>query len=310
MAPFAEHTISLVADISYGLNRQHAVHLRKYLDDPAVVDYQERWDSMRTVLRGVAAYSLAIVTVSKSDLSEKEKVAQLANFLDQLKKPVADAPVLEYQPTRDELEHILANIREQSNLLDGLDAAQPIVEWVAWYAGVELDSLKVISNELWDHFLERIEADFAGVVEFNDMVRDAQVMTLRSAMLLSKHRGTGDPEYVAQIRETDLSLKPYLPEGNVLTLEELERAENRLTFRLAEYRETQQLLAHDLETYNNMIRELDVLVNDNSALLMKTRATIWIWSRAHARLAAGITDPAKVDIMGIAKRAMDAAMPF
>ena len=310
MAPFAENTISLVADISYGLNRQHAVHLRKYMDDPAVAAYQEGWESMRTVLRGVAAYSLAVVTVSKSNLSEQEKVEQLASFLDRLKKPVADAPVVVFQPTRDDLDRILANIRHQDNLLDGLGAAQPIVDWVAWYAGVKLDSLKVMAHDLEDCLLEQVEADFSGVVEFNDVIRDVQIMTLRSALLLSKHRGTGDPEYIAQIRETDLSLKPYLPEGNVLTPEELERAEKRLAWRLAEYRETQQLLAQDIETHNSMIRELDALVQNNSALLMKTRATIWIWSRAHARLAAGITDPAKIDIMGIAKQAMDAAVPF
>lgn len=34
------------------------------------------------------------------------------------------------------------------------------------------------------------------------------------------------------------------------------------------------------------------------------------WSRAHQRMAAGITDPAQIDIFGIAKKAAGAASPL
>ena len=90
MAPFAENTIAMVADISYGLNQEHSVYLRKYISGPPPAEYAAQWEMLRPVLRGIAAYSLALVTISKSNLTEKDKLDQLATFLDRMFRPVVE----------------------------------------------------------------------------------------------------------------------------------------------------------------------------------------------------------------------------
>jgi hypothetical protein len=50
------------------------------------------------------------------------------------------------------------------------------------------------------------------------------------------------------------------------------------------------------------------VANFNTAL-RQARVAIIAWSRAHQRLASGITDPAEIDIFGIAKKAAGDFVP-
>jgi hypothetical protein len=65
-----------------------------------------------------------------------------------------------------------------------------------------------------------------------------------------------------------------------------------------------------LELYRNKVYELDELARLASENLTKTRITVIVWSRTHRGLAQGITDPAKFDVMGIAKQALSSALPI
>ncbi len=310
LLPFAESTISLISDITYGLNQQHAVHLRSYMKDPGVLAYNAGWDSLRPVLRGVAAYSLAIVTLSKSDLAEREKVDQLATFLERLLQPVDSEPQDGDTLSRDELSRVLANIRSQTKFLDGLGSAQPIIDMVARVSGSRLDRLQETATSAQERLLQQIEADHADVVTFSGELRRAETRTFRSMLTLGEYRATTDSQLIDRLRSNDPLLAQFLPESSRLSADEIQTVENRLTYRLTTFRQIREHLAADLETYNVKVRELDELGRAASSNLMRARATIWIWSRAHARLATGVTDPARVDIMGIAKSAMDAALPF
>ena len=56
LAPFAERTVSLAADIEYSVITRGNVHyLREYKTDEMVLAHGQKWDQIRTLLRGVAA---------------------------------------------------------------------------------------------------------------------------------------------------------------------------------------------------------------------------------------------------------------
>jgi hypothetical protein len=310
MAPFAENTISLVADISYGLNQQHARHLRRYMGDEPLRAYQAQWQQMRPLLRGIAVYSLALVTISKSDLTETEKLDQLATFLDRMFRPVVDAPVQVMTMTSAELDDVLAHIRAQKKFLDGLRAAQPLVDLVAQVANDHLDRIKDLETAASTYLLEQLMLDNAEVLDFELLLKDAQNRSFRSLVLLSEYRRSPEPEFVVRLRENDPQLDELLPADDSLTVERMYEIEERITYRLGEIRLMKDQIAEDIRVFHASTSEMDDLVQGASATLIKTRATIWVWSRAHARLAAGITDPAKVDMMDIAQRALKAALPF
>lgn len=310
MAPFAEHTIQLVADISYGLNAGHAVHLRKYRNGEPVLAYQNHWERMRPVLRGIATYSLALVTISKSSMTEEDKLDQLATFLDKMFRPIVEKPIHELQMDVPELDRILADIRSQEKFLGGLRAAQPLINEVARWTGEELDATKKAEEVAEGWLMEQITLDFKDTVEFSDLLKAGQSRHMRSLVQLGHYRATEDEAAIAELREINPALHSFLPEGNKLTLEEVQVVEDRIIYALTETRQMKEQIADDMAEARAMVAELDDVVAAASNNLMRTRATIWVWSRAHARLAQGITDPAKVDMMGIAQNALKAALPF
>ena len=68
-------------------------------------------------------------------------------------------------------------------------------------------------------------------------------------------------------------------------------------------------MAHDIDTYEILTHELFDAAKAADDNLRRTRVTVFVWSSAHRRLGAGITDPAKINMMDIAKKAMNAAIP-
>ena len=69
-------------------------------------------------------------------------------------------------------------------------------------------------------------------------------------------------------------------------------------------------LAPDIELFWKQQAELEELVAAFNAALRQARVAVIAWSRAHQRLASGITDPAEIDIFGIAKKAAGNYVPI
>ena len=64
--PFAEYTITLAADIEYGLSRSKIHYLREFHNDPVLVNHGEMWNGVRMILKGVVAYSVEVTTLGSS----------------------------------------------------------------------------------------------------------------------------------------------------------------------------------------------------------------------------------------------------
>ena len=69
-------------------------------------------------------------------------------------------------------------------------------------------------------------------------------------------------------------------------------------------------VAPDLNEYRQARRELGIMDNEYRAALRQGSVAIIAWARAHDRLASGITDPAEINVLGIARKAAGGAVPF
>lgn len=58
------------------------------------------------------------------------------------------------------------------------------------------------------------------------------------------------------------------------------------------------------------IRELDDLIAIADRGIDQSKAAIVVWRRAHQTMAAGITEPAAIDLFGIAKAAVKKVAPI
>ena len=72
--------------------------------------------------------------------------------------------------------------------------------------------------------------------------------------------------------------------------------------------EVKELLGRDQERYRNQQEELDNVYSDTVIQLKKARVTIVVWARAHRNLSQGVTDPARIDLFDITKKAMQTVM--
>lgn len=310
MAPFAENTVSLVADIRQGMDAQTAVYLRDYIDGSPVEQYGEHWRAYRPMLRGIAAYSITIVTISKLRLNDSEKSHKLADVLDELLRPrihsMEDYGIL----SGAELDEMLANIRVQTKYLDALNAAQPLVDAIERFTHDYLDFMddQLASTRVWlDH---RIRDDHATSQDFYETLVESQNFAFEDLVLLRNYRQGVDPDALDKLLARDPQLRSILPKDRQPTLEDTQAVQERLIYRLRTIREMTAQVQPDLDLFRNKMLELDEVSKNASNMLVKTRVTVILWARSHRGLARGVYDPAKWDAMGIAKQALKVALPF
>jgi hypothetical protein len=305
--PFAEYTISLAADIEYGIMQQRIYYLRDFRHDPELDKHQDMWKGVRMILKGVVAYSVEVTTLGGSTLSGPGRCDKLAEFLDEMSRPVLIKYPHVFNATTADLDTLLVNIRAQDDLLAGLSEAQPWVDELARVSDIVFDRIDDSLDGVARYLVTRIDSANADIVQYNNLVRKLQNNVFRCMVILGDYR-RGNSEVLAQLFEADPQLRELAKSDKELTMAEIQAIEERLLFKAQKAREFKEQLAPDLELYRNQQQELADLYKNAKQQLRKARITVVVWSRAHRNLAQGVVDPAKVNIFDLTKKAVDTAL--
>jgi hypothetical protein len=305
--PFAEYTISLAADIEYGIGQQRIYYLRDFRRDPVFGKTEDRWKGVRMILKGVVAYSVEVTTLGSSTLSGPERCDRLAEFLDDMTRPVLTKYPYVFHPTTADLDTLLLDIREQESLLDGLSKAQPWVDELARVSDLVFDRVNDELDNLAQYLVAKIDSVNTDTVLFQNLVRNFQSQTFGALVILGEYR-RGDKSAVARLLEKDPQLAELLDSDGELSLDEIQAIEERLLLKAKMAREFKEQLAPDLELYRKQQEELDIVYTSAKQQLRKARITVIVWSRAHRNLAQGIVDPARINIFDLTKKAIDTAL--
>ncbi len=308
LSPFAEYTVSLAADIEFGMTNGSKVHyLMDYRSDPVVKAHNEKWIYVRQLVRAVVAYSVEVTTLGGSKLKESERNEEFALFLDRLVRP----SILKYPDTirftEAGLDSITADVRAQKTFFDALSSAQPVIDEIARISELIFDDLQDSLDETAEHLHTRIEEDNEDIKFVRARVKERQAEVVQSLGLLAKYRA-GDKSVLPELLESEPQLKDYLPTDREPTFEEVQQVEDRLMFLMGKAVDFKEQFAPDMAYYRNQILELDDLHKFAMMHLKKSRVTIMVWAKAHRDLARGITDPAKIDIFDITKKAVKTVM--
>jgi len=309
LAPFAENAVSIVSEVEYGLSQARAIHIREFIGGPASQSYRDQWVKMGRFLKGIVAYSVQIVTISQSDMSDNKKAGKLADYLESLASAVFEDPSLGFRISRNEFNDIISNIRKQDTYFNAMNAAQPVVDEVARMAEVVLTELKVAQDRARAEVATRIEADHAPVLKYEDELKDGVDRTLQSAVYLSRWR-KGEKSMEDSLLAGDPALKEFLKPGQRMTYEIAGKISQLLIARLEAGKLIQEHIYPELEQYQTEMMELDNLIAIADRGIKQSKAAIVVWRRAHQTMAAGITEPAAIDLFGIAQAAVKKVAPI
>jgi len=309
LGPFAEQMIAVAGDIQYGLAQEQPVYLRHYRKDPAVTEFLMRSFKVRAVVRGTISYSIETVTIGDSDLKGPQRAQAMANYLDGLLRPILMSPQPDLHLTIADLDTIITNVRAQKNLLDALGAAQPVIDEVAYSAGELFDEAKNALDDMLEYLRDKVDEEHADILLADRVLLKEQVSTVLGIGYIKAHR-EGDETAMDSLFAREPSILEVVKNPKNPSREDMSAIEQRLLFKLRSLREIRDQLTPDIELYWEKQKEIDRLSATYNAALRKATVAVLAWARAHARLAAGVIDPAEIDLLGIAKRAAGSATPI
>ncbi|MGB6032021.1 MAG: hypothetical protein WBH55_04240, partial [Bacteroidota bacterium] len=286
-----------------------AIHTREFIDGPAVREYEAQWIRVGRILRGIVAYSIHVVTVSESNLSDKERAVALADYLEAIAEPIKASQSGYFEITETELRATLDRIRKQENYFAAMNAAQPIIDEVARVARLVIEDLKVAQDEARIEVAGRIEAAHAPVLSFRESIKEAQTRTFRS-LNYAIRRNKGEEGMIDSLFAFDPQLKSYLKPGGKIDQEVVDEIEQRFIFRLKTVNLIQEQIFPELDRYEQEMRELDDLIMIADRGIKQSKGAIIVWRRSHQTMAMGITEPAAIDLFGVAQSAVRKVVPL
>jgi hypothetical protein len=311
LSPFAQHIMAMSEDAQYGLSEERAVWLRRYADDPDIADlvgkYRTSADRALRIIRGILVYSLELVTLAQLDISGEEKADALAEYLDDLISPAFDLEFVEFRMTPEEFDTVVVNISKQPTLIDGLNAAQPVVDEIARLVGDQILDVETLQFQIEQAVNARIEEYHGPQLAFMDFIKERHSLALVSLQLLVDAL-EGDREALEGLRRHDPLLLRDVPEGRTPTEAQAEVLLERLMARLDKIERIRSSVRSDLEDYERELDELHRLGIQGRSSIRKARVVALAWAQAHRKLASGIVDPAKIDMMGITRSVLKTAL--
>jgi len=307
LSPFAEQLSSLIGDIQFGFKTEQPIYIERFLDIPEVVEYREMFKQFRINASKLLAYSARVITLARSDKTGPERANALADYINEL-RPLEKTPMnVKFAMTPEKIEEILHDVRKQENLLKAINVAQPLADEVGRFMRACIDELDDVQEHVAEVLQQRIKAEHKDVLDYLITLKYRQTNTLKQLQSLHQYR-SGDANAFDKVINGDPELTAIIKKDTTVTYQDLKRIEETLTDRLALFNSQFKHLSEELEYYFKQKNELNELVESSDKTLRKAKLAILVWNRVHRMMAAGVTDPATVDVFGMMKKAVDNAL--
>jgi len=294
LGPFADQTITLMTRSHSIFRQDRAILTRSYIDkdSPEVQELNQLSEKVDRLLRAIIAYSIEIVTLAESQKQETEKAIALADYIDALRNSASEEQRAGSIISEERYQEILKTIREQEKLLEALAAAQPLINESARYGNVLLSRMDrqlmyfALSTEIV------IDDDNQFINEFKNTL-EAQKESIIKGLQLVHDYIHGDPTALDKVLADIFVVPAYLVPDGKMTVMDVRAIRNHLVEELKSVQEISATIEPDYTLYRDTHDELDRLVELIDKEIGHTRIAILVWSRAHLKMASGITDPAE-----------------
>jgi len=311
MGPFAENTTAMLAEAQAVLQPLPWRHLRRYQaqarNDKAM---QAEVDAVRGIFRGIGIYSLQVVSLNASRLSEGERARLLASYFDDVLQPILDAGMEgELGLTRGMVDTTLTNIRSAPTYMDAIRAADPMVYTVVQFSIERIDRVEAKTVPAFEQITSLIEVGFAPTRAEIARLDSTEAADVRAYLTLQDYR-VGKATREAVIAADPLLARVLAGKNEVAEYEEAQRI---LRERLAATDATRAQLIPRQAEYREEIGEVMDLGVELQRRIRAARMMLVYWLRAHRNLAQGVQVPPAINVGGIlgssAKKAVGAVAP-
>ncbi len=292
VAFFADNTIALIGDAEIGLTKDDAIYTREFfkLNEPEELLLYGLLAETKRLLNAIVNYSVRIVTIAETAVSEPARVAQYADFLDTLEDSVEKNLDLKDTHYKD----VITNVRAQETFLGALHQAQSIISAFGRYAELLIEEIDVATENLVLKMDGKIDEKYKGVVVYHEGLRKEKFRVLEALKYLDRtYRGFKGSFELVLDTQTIRSRKLIPPEGQLPTEEQLHAIGEHLFVRLNAIDRVEKEIDNDWETYRATHRELDRKHDELIAQSNRARLLFLIWIRAHAKMASGTVAPAE-----------------
>lgn len=293
LEPFATHTIKMVSTIEYGLDRNETVLTRPYINPdqrPELKKLIVLDDELYDVLQNIVGYSIKVVNLSSSNKTEKQKVIAFADYIDSLDKPALNYLIQQGKVSENDYEEVLQNIRKQNYLLDAMQVAQPMLDYLSEHVNNLLKKIQNQEIKAENEIEQAIDNDFSREIAYVDMLIDRRD-TVMQALLWIDENYLGKRESLENLNQSKVLSRVGIKSRNI-TNSNVKQIESELVEELDSIQNRLKALESESNYYMNIHRELDQLVKNHDQEIRKAKGIVHLWLSAHTKMANGITDPA------------------
>jgi hypothetical protein len=315
MQPFAENTVTSISEMRKIETPPVWIRLRPYFAHPMVLEARQTARPLLDLVRGVNAYSLQVVSLNESRISDRNKSRELAKFL----RGASQLALLEQSDdaeialTAERRDAILKNIESKEKFMEALQAAEPVVNAVL-ARGLDLsDGVDAAIVKAVNAIEAEVQATNKAMLANRTALVHLQEKTIQ-ALGWAEAIGFGDEAAADELRKSVPLLQEYLPPGRKPTPKEQAAIVATLSAQALRIKTALEQIDPQYQAYRESVLELDMLrakTVDNAKL---ARSVLMVWARSHKNLARGIEVPPMFDLAKIiTSTAMTAAkgiLPF
>jgi len=299
MEPFADNAGILFNEAVKVSRPFQFKNLSTYTDVEEYQKIKAKSIPLLKALKGIVYYSNQLVAINNSHLKDKQKNEQLSIYLQEVfekakHKKRVDSLGLHVE----DVELVLDNIRSSKTYLDGIAAADPIINNIVLALFDRMDEIEGGISAIINSFERQIYEEFSLAIDNYLRLKNLQNMTQESLSKLYLAQSK-DITIIDTLLLSDRKLSAYIKSTNNISESELNSAEEYLYKRLGRIDAMLKQLYDDKKEYlekKDEISNWHLQVDEKLAI---ARNAITIWAQSHRNLGKGIEVPPLLGISTI-----------
>jgi hypothetical protein len=299
MEPFSDNAAILFSEAVKVSRPFQFKNLSTYTEVEEYKTIKEKSIPLIRALKGIVYYSNQLVSIYNSRLKDKQKNEQLALYLQEIfEKAKHKERIDSIGLHKEDVELVLADIRNANKYLDGIAAADPIINTIVLALFDRLDEIEGGVSSIIASFESQIYGEYALAIDNYLRLKDLQNMTMETLTKLYLAQ-TRDITILDTLLQSDLNLSFYIKSTDNVTQAEFFNAEEYLVNRLGSIDVMLKQLEYERVEYLAKKDEISNWHLQVDEKLSIARNAITIWAQSHRNLGRGIEVPPLLDISTI-----------